>query len=189
MRHYGLIVAGMLAAQLPSSLIAQVGANPPSPAATPAPPKPACQEPGRRQFDFWVGKWDVFNPTTGAKVAESLIESVYHGCGIRENWQPRRESGGSLSTYVPATDKWYQTWIDATGTRAEFSGGWNGHAMVIEGDWPAPPQPGKPNIVRMTYTPHPDHSVLQEGAASRDGVKSWKPQFAFLYRPAAAPAP
>ena len=49
---------------------------------TPAPstpPPPACTAPEHRQFDFWVGNWDVFDPKSGKQVGESLIEKVYHG--------------------------------------------------------------------------------------------------------------
>ena len=156
-------------------------------AGTPPPPPPACTAPEHRQFDFWVGHWDVFDPKSGKTVGESLIEKVYHGCGIRENWQPRKDQGGSLNIYLPAQKQWFQTWIDAQGSRGEFVGGWNGKAMVIEGDWPAPADPAKPNRVRMTYTPNPDGSVLQEGISSADGGKTWKPSFAFLYRHHADP--
>ena len=156
--------------------------TPPGAAIPPPPPPPACTAPEHRQFDFWLGPWDVFDPRSGRKVAESLIEPVYRGCGIRENWQPRADSGGSLNIYLPAQGKWYQTWIDAQGSRAEFVGGWNGKAMVIEGDWPDPPDPAHPNRVRITYTAEADGSVLQEGVATTDHGATWTPSFAFLYR-------
>ncbi|QDZ06418.1 hypothetical protein FPZ24_02120 [Sphingomonas panacisoli] len=151
----------------------------------PAPSPPACAASENRQFDFWVGKWDVFDPKTNKKVAESLIESVYRGCGIRENWRPKTSGGGSLNIYIPQEKKWFQSWIDAQGSRAEFVGGWNGKAMVLEGDWPTPAVPGQPNRVRMTYTPYPDGSVRQTGEVSTDDGKTWKPSFDFIYRHAA----
>ena len=163
------------------TLIAAAGASAP-------PPPPACIAAEYRQFDFWLGRWDVYDPRSQKKVAESLIEPVYHGCGIRENWRPDRDAGGSLSIYLPAQGKWYQSWIDSQGSRAEFDGRWTGQAMVLEGDWPSPPDPAHPHRVRMTYTPNPDGSVLQRGQASTDGGASWTESFAFLYRHA-APAP
>ena len=57
------------------------------------PPPAGCTSPQARQFDFWVGKWDVYpksNPDH--KVAESLIENLYNGCAIRENWMPLKGS-------------------------------------------------------------------------------------------------
>ncbi len=148
-------------------------------AATPA--LAACEGPEHRQFDFWVGRWDV-SPTGAAQVVgQSLIEKVYNGCGIRENWMPANgQDGGSLNIYLPASKAWTQTWIDSAGTQAVFTGGWNGQTMVIEGEWTQ--ANGAPRRVRMTYRPNPDGTVRQSGEASLDGGKTWKPSFDFTYR-------
>ena len=137
----------------------------------------ACTAPEFHQFDFWVGRWDVYGPK-GKQVAHSLIEKVY-GCGIRENWMPlTNPGGGSLSIYVPAEKHWEQFWIDSGGSRASFTGGWNGSAMVITGKWGGP-------LVRMTYSKNADGSVRQFGEQSKDEGKTWQPSFDFTYRPAA----
>ena len=137
-----------------------------------------CAAPEYHQFDFWAGRWDVYN-RVGKLVAHSLIEPVY-GCGIRENWMPlNKQPGGSLSIYVPEKKRWEQFWIDSSGSRAFFTGGWNGSAMVITGRW------GRP-LVRMTYSKNADGSVRQFGQQSTDDGKTWKPAFDFTYRPSAA---
>jgi hypothetical protein len=57
----------------------------------------------------------------------------------RENWMPlNKQPGGSLSIYVPEEKRWEQFWIDSSGSRAIFTGGWNGKAMVITGKWAGP---------------------------------------------------
>jgi hypothetical protein len=141
-----------------------------------APAASPCAAAEYHQFDFWAGKWDVYN-LKGQMVAHSLIEPVY-GCGIRENWMPiGKPGGGSLSIYVPGERRWEQFWIDAQGTRAYFTGGWNGSAMVITGKWGGP-------LVRMTYSKNADGSVRQFGEQSADEGKSWSPSFDFTYRPA-----
>ena len=145
---------------------------------TPAPAQP-CAAPEFHQLDFWVGKWDVYPTGKDKLVAHSLIESVY-GCGIRENWMPLSNTpGGSLSVYVPAEKHWEQFWIDSGGSRAFFTGGWDGKAMVITGKWGGP-------LVRMTYSKNEDGSVRQFGEQSTDEGKTWTPQFDFTYRKAAA---
>ena len=162
----GLLIATPAAAQQPA----------------PAPAKPAiapCGDPEYHRLDFWVGRWDVYPTGKDKMVAHSLIEKVY-GCGIRENWMPlSNQPGGSLSIYVPAEKHWEQFWIDSGGSRAFFTGGWNGKAMVITGKWGGP-------LVRMSYSKNADGSVRQFGEQSTDEGKTWKPNFDFTYRQAAA---
>jgi len=163
---------------LAAAAAAQAGSAGPAAAAQTPSAVAACANPGYHQLDFWVGKWDVFNPK-GKMVAHSLIEQVY-GCGIRENWMPfSNQPGGSLSVYVPAAKHWEQFWIDSSGSRAFFTGGWNGSAMVIQGEWGGP-------IVRMSYSRNADGSVRQFGEQSTDKGKTWTPQFDFTYRPSAS---
>jgi hypothetical protein len=162
----------VLAAAQAASAGAGAAAPPPSAAAP-------CADATHHQFDFWVGRWEVYGPK-GRHVANSLIEKVY-GCGIRENWMPfNNQPGGSLSIYVPEEKRWEQFWIDSQGSRAVFTGGWNGSAMVIQGRWGGP-------IVRMTYSKNADGSVRQFGEQSTNEGKTWKPSFDFTYRPSANP--
>src|SRR5579872_5707933 len=102
-----------------------------------AAPAKHCTSAEYRQFDFWVGSWDVY-PTGGSQlVAHSLIESVYNGCGVRENWMPLKveNSGGSLNIYVLAEKVWRQTWIDSSGARVDFKGGLIGRARARNTRW------------------------------------------------------
>jgi len=150
-------------------------------------PPAACASAENRQFDFWVGRWDVYpKKTPEKKVAQSVIEKLYAGCTIRENWMPlvTGGDGGSLNSYRPADGVWRQMWADSSGAWVEFTGKWNGSAMVLEGVWP---QPGHPKQrTRMTYTPLPDGSVEQAGESSDDEGKSWQPSFDLIYRPVSA---
>jgi hypothetical protein len=87
-----------------------------------------------------------------------------------------------LSSYVAAEKAWRQTWVDSSGSRVDFKGGWNGSAMILTGVWP---QPGHPNqLTRMTYTAARDGSVRQLGETSDDEGKTWTPGFDFIYRKA-----
>ena len=64
-----------------------------------------------RQFDFWVGEWDVFGPQ-GRKAGSSVIQRVANGCGILENWTNAVGGGGgkSINFYDPQAKKWFQYW-------------------------------------------------------------------------------
>lgn len=149
---------------------------------TPPPPQP-CAASDHRQFDFWVGDWDV--SPTGVKqvIAHSKIESLYAGCAIRENWMPLKGGGGgSLNSYDPGSKRWRQTWVDSSNSRVEFVGGLVGEKMVLVGDWKGVNGPGKDAIIRMTYSRNPDGSVRQLGEQSVDMGLSWQPNFDFTYR-------
>src|ERR1044071_1770374 len=152
-------------ATLITALMAAQAASTQTPAPTPAPA--SCSTPEHRQFDFWVGKWDVYPTGKDKLAAHSLIESVYGGCGIRENWMPLGNAGGgSLNIYVPEEKHWEQFWIDAQGSRALFVGGWNGKGMVIQGKWGG-------LLVRISYSKNADGSVRQFGEQSTDEGKTW----------------
>jgi hypothetical protein len=159
-------------------------------AAPAAPPPPACTGPEHRQFDFWVGYWDVYPTGKPALVAHSLIEKLYAGCAIRENWMPLSGTGGgSLNNYVADDKRWHQTWVDSSNSRAEFAGGLNNGKMVLLGYWKGFNGPGQDGLVRMTYTANPDGSVRQFGEASTDHGLTWQPNFDFTYRKSSSPPP
>ncbi len=148
-----------------------------------APAPSPCADAQHHAFDFWVGHWDVSPYAGGPVIAHSLIESLYGGCAIRENWLPiGKTGGGSLSNYDATLGSWHQNWIDSTGTRVEFTGGPQGDAMVLTGSWHGVAN-GKDGDVRMTYTRQPDGTVRQKGEVSTDGGKSWAPSFDLRYTP------
>jgi hypothetical protein len=149
---------------------------------TPAAPAHGCTSPESRQFDFWVGRWTVTSAAkVHVKVADSVIERLYAGCAIRENWKPLRaaDMGGSLSSYVATEKAWRQTWVDASGSRVDFRGGWNGSAMVLIGVWPVPGHARQ--LTRMTYTVQTDGKIRQRGETSDDRGVNWKPSFDLIY--------
>lgn len=165
---------------------AAAGAQPAVLAQTPtAPPPPACETPEHKQFDFWVGSWKVYRPDTGQMVARSLIEKLYGGCAIRENWMPVTGfgAGGSLNSYRPNEKRWRQVYTGAGNAWAEYVGGMAGDAMVIRGTRTMPN--GAQTAVRITYRPAAGGTVHQIGEQSSDGGKSWQPQYHFVYRPLA----
>ena len=151
------------------------------------PPPPACNSPEHRQFDFWVGRWDVYRTGTDTLVAHSLIESLYGGCAIRENWMPLRGSGGgSLNSWLPRQGVWRQAWVDSANSWAIFEGGIEDGAMVISGVWPGAAGPGSEPLVRIRYSREDGGAVRQAGQISTDGGQTWAPSFDLTYRPSAA---
>lgn len=82
-----------------------------------ATPRDPCAGPMHRQFDFWLGDWNVFDPD-GVQVGTNFIRSELDGCVVSESWMG---SGGipgrSINTFDAETGEWHQTW-----TSANFSG-------------------------------------------------------------------
>ena len=62
--------------------------------------------------------------------------------------------------WLGATRKvWHQTWVDSNGLLLTLEGGWDGKAMVMEGDSVQPG--GTRSRQRITWTPNADGSVRQ----------------------------
>ena len=103
-----------------------------APADTAQAPAP-CSAPEARQFDFWVGDWDlVWNGGKGT----NRVEAKWDGCVIEENFDGSGPEGNgllgmSVSTYSPFLGQWRQTWVDNQGSYLDFTGGWEGDRMVL----------------------------------------------------------
>jgi tetratricopeptide (TPR) repeat protein len=136
-----------------------------------------CNTPEYRQFDFWLGRWDV--ASTAGSTGDSHITSTYGGCVVEE----RYESGGgsfagtSLSFYDSKDGKWHQTWIDNQGQALYLAGGLEGESMVLGSDAENPP------IQRVTWTPLGGGKVRQLWESSSDGGESWSLVFDGTYTP------
>lgn len=151
--------------------VAQAAAPPP--AATP----PPCAAAPHRQFDFWLGDWDVYQPD-GKLAGRNLIERVLGGCVIRESWSGRGGFAGfSLNGWDRDDGRWHQSWYDNQGGRLELAGGRVGDAMVLGSAAPHPDKPGVTKHQRITWTPRPDGAVRQLWEVSDDGGSTWRVEF------------
>lgn len=147
-------------------------------------PPPRCEGPLYEAFDFWVCQWDVFTAQGDKPVAKSVIERLYGGCAIRENWMHLYGAGGgSLSGRDPATGRWHQTWIGSTPGPVHFVGGPSGGKMVLTGSWPGSGPKGEDGLTRMTYSRLEGSAVRQHGEFSADHGLTWQTTFDFTYRP------
>jgi hypothetical protein len=151
-------------------------------AAANAAPPPACSSPEHHQFDFWIGRWDVTDARTGAHAGSSLIESLYGGCVLRENWSEEGWAGGSLNIYSAVEKRWRQTWVDQSGALREFKGGLEGGRMVLTAEVALPSAKDGKALVRMTFTPNADGSVRQYSDVSKDGGETWAFRYDYMYR-------
>lgn len=153
-------------------------------------PQPACTAPEHRQFDFWLGEWEVTNPA-GKPAGLSRIESILGECVILENWAtPKAVAfGKSFNTYNRNTGQWEQFWVDRSGVRLHLTGGLKDGNMVLSGRQDKPnAKTGLTQRERITWTPGGDGSVRQLWETSVDDGKTWSVSFDGTYRrPGAAP--
>ena len=140
-------------------------------AATPA-PKP-CSSPEYRQFDFWLGEWDVAED--GKPAGVNRITAILGGCAVREEWKGSSGlTGTSLNMWDSAKKRWSQTWVDDKGNVLFLVGGLQGPKMILEGDTPD----GKGGMVknRITWSPLPP-ALRQVWETSKDRGKTWETAF------------
>jgi hypothetical protein len=162
-------------------LLALAVASSAAPALAQTPPKtplaPPCQGPEYRQFDFWIGQWDVFGPA-GKQVGESRIELHGNGCFLLENWSGKGGVAGKSLNMYDATDKqWHQAWVDSSGSRLLLDGQFADGKMVLGSSGPNPAQAGQTLQQRISWSINPDASVRQLWETSTDGGKSWSVAF------------
>ncbi len=144
-------------------------------------PAAVCSSEKYRQFDFWIGDWDV--SSEGQAAGTNSIHPIHKGCALQENWQGSGEggiSGSSFNIYDRANNKWHQTWVDSSGTLLELDGGYFEGKMVLSGERPSRDGSGI-SLHRISWAPLEDDTVRQLWEVSKDGGKSWSVLFDGLY--------
>lgn len=135
-----------------------------------------CNSPEFRQFDFWLGEWNVESPATPGSVSRNQITAINDGCAIREVYTtPVGYAGTSLNFYDAVRKAWHQTWIDNQGGALYLEGALQGTAMVLSTT--TDPQ----SVNRITWTPLDDGRVRQHWEATADGGKTWTTVFDGYY--------
>ncbi len=138
----------------------------------------SCAAPENRQFDFWLGEWDVTQASKTAGV--NRIERILDGCGLLESWTGvSGYRGNSLNFYDAARERWHQSWVDTSGLVLALDGAFVGGSMVLAGTR-FDPSRKQTTHDRITWTPNADGTVRQLWESSADG-KTWSLVFDGLY--------
>ncbi len=168
-------------------------AQPSAPAQAP-PPKPFdCSAPEHRQFDFWIGEWDVVpNPETaapgqppppaGSKPASNVITKGHDGCVLIENWTASGQTGQSFNMYDRTSRRWHQTWVDNSGGLHQYWGSLENGNMVFHGEVPmgAASKVAGRRWVRLTFFPMGPDKVRQfSETLNMDGT--WSTGYDLIY--------
>lgn len=135
-----------------------------------APAAGPCDTDEYRQFDFWIGEWNV-HTADGKLAGTNSIAREYGGCVLHERYSTGRGySGESLNVFDAARKLWHQTWVDSSGTLLLLEGGLRGPSMVLEGQ--THETDGTVKRHRITWTPDADGSVRQHWEAT-DSHGKW----------------
>lgn len=130
-----------------------------------------CSSAEYRQFDFWIGEWEVQNPD-GQVVGRNVIRERLDGCLLTEEWESVAGGKGfSINYYDNEAGTWTQTYRDNRGRIAlwpDLVGGIRDGAMVLES------VPGAQPMSRWVWTPMSDDKVRQMAETSQDGGKTWQ---------------
>jgi hypothetical protein len=157
-------------------LVAFAGPSRAEDAAPKAPPPPP---PEARQFDFWVGSWEVTTPD-GKIAGHNRIELILDGRVLQEHWTGAGNfTGTSLNLYDASAKVWRQFWVDRVGGVLQLTGGLIDGRMVLTGTSTAG---DKTTIDRITWTPNADGTVRQYWEQSTDDRQTWTVAFDGLYR-------
>jgi hypothetical protein len=157
----------------------------PLPSAVPA--KSRCEAPEYREFDFWVGEWEVVTPR-GERAGSDSVQKAANGCVLVENWTGvKLNTAISLNFWDPQRRLWRQAWLGPTGL-LEFEEQWKNGAIRLKGNTSpthsaaADTSEGTDQMNRITFTPLGDGSVHENWERSTDGGKTWRPSFVATYR-------
>ena len=148
---------------------------------TTIPPPPPCSSPEARQFDFWVGTWDL---TWEGGKGTNVVESKLNRCVIQENFDGRDQEGNGLvgmstSVYNPAKEKWLQTWVDNQGGYLDFEGELDHGKMTLGRE---AERNGVRFLQRMVFFNITDDALDWNWERSDDGGKTWNTTWTIHYQ-------
>jgi len=144
---------------------------------------PCMNNPHNREFDFWVGQWNVYHTGTNYQVGKSSIENTSGGCLILENWTAvgNPDEGKSMNFLNPKTGKWEQHYMGIAGASQNYyNGEYREGAMQYEGD--GVDKAGNKLFFRLTYFNEGSNQVRQLLEQSADSGKAWITLYDFTYK-------
>ncbi len=139
-----------------------------------------------RDFDFWVGTWEV-RLEDGTLVGQNRISRRDGGCTILETWSGAGGSSGtSISYYQPSRDQWRQLWTGSNGTLIDIAGGASDGGMRLEGTIEYVAE-NRIEAFRGTWTQLEDGRVRQHLEEFNLVAQAWQTWFDGYYRLTSSP--
>lgn len=143
---------------------------------------PCANDPHSREFDFWIGEWQVYVTGTNSYAGHSLIQKISGGCALLENWQSAVSEGKSLNFVDDSTNKWKQVWVGsyAMGKQDFVNGEYRDSAMRFT--FETKDAQGHKQIGRFIFYNQGPQQVRQFNEISSDGGKTWVTSYDFTYK-------
>ena len=129
-------------------------------------------KPESRQFDFWVGDWELtWNDTSKGS---NNITLEMNNLVVYEHFKDPASNyfGWSWSVYDTLARKWKQTWVDNQGEYLDFTGQMADEKMVLERSFTS----ARGTLVkqRMTFYNITKNNFDWNWENSTDGGTNWK---------------
>ncbi|MDX1577147.1 MAG: hypothetical protein R3266_01630 [Gemmatimonadota bacterium] len=137
--------------------------------------------PEARQFDFWVGEWEVNLRTFQTDLtwrdthrATARIYPILHGKAVLELWAAPDIVGFSLRYYDTSKERWV-LWLNWPGENRSGSSSLEGGFRHGRGDFYATrvDAEGNERLSRFSFNDITATSLRWDDAYSRDGGKTW----------------
>ena len=157
----------------------------PAQSATQAAPNP-CAAAQQKQFDFWVGEWDLTWPGQSAGEVghgTNSVRRMLDGCVVQENFSGQDSMplrGMSVSTFDGNAGNWKQTWVDNQGGYLDFSGEFKDGQMILQRE--AVGKGGAKTLQRMVWKNITSNEFDWSWEASQDGGKTWQVNWPIHYK-------
>lgn len=131
-----------------------------------------CNDKRARQFDFWLGSYNVRNYAGKLEGTDTIVRS-YGNCVVQERFASSdgQSFGSSFSFFDEPSQQWHYVWVDNLGAFELFSGGRIGPSMRMTG-WTHSGRSTREE--RMTWTPLSRGRIRQLWEASLDSGLHWQ---------------
>ncbi|MFA6958159.1 MAG: tetratricopeptide repeat protein [Thermoanaerobaculia bacterium] len=129
-----------------------------------------CGTPEYRQFDFWLGSWEVRDPA-GHVVGHNDVTLHLDGCMLMENWKSGAgHAGMSMNYFEPTDGSWNQIFIDNGGVPS----GWPPlKGKLVDGKMVLSTLQGVKPETRWIWSKTGDGRVRQLAEQLGDDGKTW----------------
>jgi hypothetical protein len=147
---------------------------------------PPCTQPEQKQFDFWIGNWDLTWPGNNPNEivhGTNNIKRVMDGCVVEENFSGGHSThlrGMSVSLFDARAGKWKQTWVDNEDGYLDFIGEFKDGQMILGREAVGPG--GRRPLQRMVFKNITANAFDWSWESSKDDGKTWQVQWPIHYR-------